>query len=109
MNKETLIKRLQPAMKKDGTLQKKYKSALLDVAQMVTGRKIHPFRWVRSCGHFGISGESNYNCISEICLWLKLKPLRGNDAPRKGIEGDYIYLSNADKKKLYGINFSDIE
>lgn len=109
MNTQTFIKRINCAYTQKGTLNKRFSGAISNIKIMAQGKQYHPFRWVKSKRHFGVSGESEANNTKTLCNALGLELMWGNDAPRGGIEGNFIYLSKKDILKLKDVDFEQIK
>lgn len=109
MNTETFKKRISFAYTQKGMLNKHFTGAISNIKIMAQGKQYHPFRWVKSKRHFGVSGESEANNTKLLCKALGLELMWGNDAPRGGIEGNFMYLSKKDIAKLKDVDFELIK
>ena len=108
MNTQSFIKRIAFACTKSGQLNKRYETAINIIDVMSQNKTYHPLRWVKNGRHFGASGENNVRKLKELCKALGIELLWGNDAPRGGMDGDYVYLNKKDIQKLKTVDFSVI-
>jgi hypothetical protein len=75
-------------LKKDGSIKSIYRKTITDI---FVGTKVYPKRWAGSGSHISLSNRWDYciNLIKGLGYTYKV----GNDAPRGGVEGDYIKIS----------------
>lgn len=75
-------------LKKDGSIKSIYRKTITDI---FVGTKVYPKRWTGSGSHISLSNRWDYciNLIKGLGYTYKV----GNDAPRGGVEGDYIKIS----------------
>ena len=94
MKKETLQKRIEDKLyTKSGKLQKKYED-VIDIL-LHPDRKFRPFCW-------GYKFRSLHDRSSNVAEGLKAIGIdfeEGNDAPRGGLNGNYIVLTSKGKRQ----------
>lgn len=75
-------------LKKDGTLKSVYRDTINDIFR---GTKIYPKQWTGKGRHINLINKWGYctNLIKGLGYTYQV----GNDAPRGGVEGDYIKIS----------------
>ena len=108
MNTQTFIKRIAFACTKSGQLNKRYETACTHIANMSAGKVIYPYRWTRSKGHCNLKGANDMQYTELLCKNLGIELHWGNDAPRGGMDGNYIYLNKKDIQKLKTVDLSVI-
>lgn len=107
MNTDTFKKRISFAYTQKGTLNNRFSGAIRNLRTLAEGDKIYPYHWKRSKGrHCNLRGESDTNNTEQICNALGIELIWGNDAPRGGMSGKYMYLQKKDIAKLKNVDFS---
>lgn len=109
MNTQTFIKRINCAYTQKGTLNKRFSGAISSINLMAHGKQYYPYYWKRSKGYCNLHGESEVYTIKLLCKALGLELMWGNDAPRGGMSGNYIYLNKKDIAKLKNVQFEVIK
>lgn len=109
MNTDTFKKRISFAYTQKGTLNNRFSVAIRNLRALAEGDKIYPYHWKRSKGHCNLRGESDTNNTEQICNALGLELMWGNDAPRGGMSGKYMYLQKKDIAKLKDVDFEQIK
>lgn len=105
MNTSTFVKRINFAYTKQGTLNKRFIRAVENIKMMAQGKHFRPFRWLRSKRHCNLKGANDMQYTELLCKNLGIELLRGNDAPRGGFEGEFMYMSKKDIAKLKDVDF----
>ena len=105
MNKATFIKRLSTAgiIKKDGAIAQRYGIAL---TRIMRGYDCHCY-WLRSGSRYSLD-DKDYNKYIEVCEALGLKYIKGNDAPRGGVDGNFVKILKSELKKVKNIEIKNI-
>lgn len=109
MNTKTFKRRISFAYTQKGTLKNRFSGAIRSLKAMAEGEKIYPYNWKRSKGHCNLRGESEAYNTAVLCHTLGLELMWGNDAPRGGISGNYMYLQKKDIAKLKNVDFEQIK
>lgn len=111
MNTHTFVKRISnisKIVKKDGNLSAYGCERMRDMVSLQAGEAIHPKRWNRSQGHYGLQGVNKYNDIIEVLKAAGIEYTTGNDAPKGGLEGDFIRLTEKGMRQVKDIDFKAI-
>lgn len=109
MRTKTFINRIKDvAMTKRGKIAVRYLDAITTIEDMAKGHTRYPYYWARNAGRFRLDGETEVGNTVVLLGKLGIKLSWGNDAPRGGKEGDYMYLAKAEIKKLKDVEFSEI-
>lgn len=79
-------------IKKDGTVAENYRLAVAKVFNAIADNepRLHGKHWTGSRKHRTLV-DNEWKDV-HICKALGIKYLLGNDAPRGGVEGDYIQM-----------------
>lgn len=103
MKKETIIKRMENAglTKKDGSLQVKYCDSTLRtyLGHLANGQRIHPMFWTGTARTKTLV-TTKYERMRDILGALRIEYKLGNDAPRGGMTGEYIELTDKGRRVL---------
>jgi len=87
---------------KKGELKAEYKKAI----ESINSTKIYTCKWVGNGRRRNVS--SIYSQVVIILDTLKLKYKTGNDAPRGGLEGDYVKISKRAFQKIKNLKYKII-
>lgn len=109
MRTNTFINRIKDvAMTKRGKIAVRYLDAISTIEYMANGKAMYPYHWSRNAGRCRLDGETEVGNTVVLLGKLGIKLSWGNDAPRGGKEGDYMYLAKAEIKKLKDVEFIKI-
>jgi hypothetical protein len=90
------MKNLEAITKKDGSLTIKHKQAIQSIIQ--SRGRVYTCKWVRSGGRQSLT--SIHGNVMDIVRAFGFKVESSNDAPRGGVEGNYVRFSGQAVKSL---------